>query len=184
MNELAELFAKVDLHGAAAAGGDGHGPAAVVPTARGDEPQVVEPEEPCVQPDRALRRLDGERIAGAAAISVEVDPPGEELVQDRRCTGAVEPAVVEPVWQADEVAREPISTDVRRLPQPVGVDLVRQRVVERPAVARAAGIVLAVRAYQQQRVVDELPRSTREIDTCEVLVVLEVDAAKLDIGFP
>ncbi len=85
---------------------------------------------------------------------VEIDPPGEVLVEDRARRLAVDPAVVEPLGQADEVPREAIAADVRRLPGPLRFELVTERLVERAAVPRAAGIVLPVGADEEERLVD------------------------------
>ena len=70
--------------------------------------------------------------------------------------------------KADEVAGEAIAADVRGLPDPVGLELVGERVVERAAVARAAGVVLAVRADQQERVLDGLACPAGEVELEQV----------------
>ena len=94
------------------------------------------------------------------------------LVEDRPGRLAVDAPVVEPFRQADEVAREPVASDVRDLPDPVGRELVAQRLVERPPVARAARIVLAVRADEEERMFDR--RACEEVEPAEVLVGLEL----------
>ena len=58
-----------------------------------------------------------------------------------------------------------------------GLELVAQRLVERAAVARAARIVLAVRADEEERVVDLGAGS--QVDAAQVLVGLELGSGHL-----
>ena len=89
----------------------------------------------------------------------------------RRAVGAgdgerghrVEPAVVEPVRQHQQVAGEPVAADVRDLPGLLRVRLRERRATGRPALG-AAGVVPAVGAHAEQRVVDG--RSARPTRRC------------------
>jgi hypothetical protein len=177
VHELSELLVQLDLLNAAVAGRDRHGPGSALAATGVDDPEVVEPEEPGLQADRTLGRLDGERIAGAAAIGIEMNPTGQQLIHDHRRSRAVEPAVVEPVGQADEVARKSVAADVGRLPEPLRVDLVREGVMEWAPVARAASVVLPVGAHEQEGMLHGLARSPGKVHAGQIVVVLELDAA-------
>src|SRR5207244_12373764 len=71
-----------------------------------------------------------------------------------RCLG-VEPAVDEALGQADEVRREPVAADVRRLPQPVA-ELRRERPRQLAALEAAADVAPSVRAHEVERPLDPL----------------------------
>jgi hypothetical protein len=115
-----------------------------------------------------------------AAVVVEEDLPAEVLVEDRARCFAVDPAVVEALRQADEVPCETVAADVRRLPGPLRLQLVTQRLVEGAAIPCAAGIVLAVRADEEERMVDFGAGS--QVDAAEVFVALELGAGDLDLA--
>src|SRR5581483_4602543 len=94
----------------------------------------------------------------AAAVERQVDAPGPVLVEDRPRVGRVDASEVEALRQADDVPRETVAADVAALPHPVRVGLIGQGLVDGPTVARAAAVVLAVRAGQEQRMPDRLAR--------------------------
>ena len=139
-----------------AAAKDAPGVAVALDRSRG-QCDIVDAGQPGLPADRLLRRLHRERVAGAAAIVLEGDAAAKVVVQDPAHGFPVDAPVVEALRQADEVAGEAIAADVGHLPGPVGVELVPERLVERAAVARAAGVVLAVRADEEERV------STRQL---------------------
>jgi hypothetical protein len=70
---------------------------------------------------------------------------------------------------------------VSRLPGPAVVDLLAHRVVQRPAELGAAAVVLAVRADEEERVVDRAARS-REVESDQIVVMLELDGAEFARG--
>ena len=59
------------------------------------------------------------------------------------------------VWEADEIGREPVAADVRRLPDALA-RLRTQRLIKSVAEFRAALVALAVRA-------DEIERLARDV---------------------
>ena len=67
--------------------------------------------------------------------------------------GAVgrDPAELDPVRQHEQVRREAMPAEVRRLPQPLRGDVLRQRVVDGYAEARAARVTPAVGADEKDR---------------------------------
>ena len=119
------------------------------------------PRRPVALADEALGRLHGERVERAPAVVAHADPPCEVLVEHRPGRLAVDASVVEALRQADEVAGEAVAADVRALPDPVGLDLVAQRLVERPPVPRAARVVLAVGADEEERMARRARRRAR-----------------------
>ena len=71
-------------------------------------------------------------------------------------------AVVDALGEDDEVAGEAVAADVRATARPSPSSTCsRERLVERPAVAGAAAVVLAVRADEEERMVDRLARRRR-----------------------
>src|SRR5215210_8340358 len=108
-------------------------------------------------------------------------PPLERGLHDGPGLAGLHAAVVDAVRHHDEVACKPVAADVGRLPDPFVLDLLAYGVVERPAELRAAAVVLAVRADEEERVVDR-PPGRSEIDAEEVVVALELHAAKLRLG--
>jgi hypothetical protein len=84
--------------------------------------------------------------------------------------------VVDPVGQCDEIAREAVAADMGRLPDPAVVDLLANRVVERPPVLGTAAVVLPVRADEEERMADRRARGL-EVESDQVVVPVEVDAA-------
>jgi hypothetical protein len=128
-----------------------------------------------------LGRLHAERVGGAAAIALEVDAPVEVVVEDRVEVLLADAAVEKPLGQDDDVAGEAVAAHVRRLPDPFGVDLPLQPVVERPPVLRAAAVALSVRADDEERVLDRDSRGApvekrrSEVVADEVVVVVELE---------
>ena len=89
--------------------------------------------------------------------------------------------VVDAVVEDDDVAGETVAADVRRLPHPAVLDLLAHRVVERPAELGAAAVVLAVRADEEERMVDRAA-GRREVEPDQIVVTLELDAAELALA--
>ena len=104
------------------------------------------------------------------------------LVQHGTGGFTVDAPVVEALRQTDEVSREAIAADVRHLPGPLGVELVPQSLVQRPSVAGAARIVLAVRADEEERVPGRAARP--QVDAAEILVGLELEARQALLALP
>jgi hypothetical protein len=138
------------------------------------ETEIVDAVQVLREPDRTVRRLHRKRLARAAAVVLEVDPAGEILVEDARSSVTRDASEVETFGQADQIAGEAVAAEVARLPDPPLVQLVAQRLVERPAVARAAGVVLAVGAHDQERMVEHR-RLAQEIEPAEIVVPLQLD---------
>ena len=115
-------------------------------------------------------------MAAAAAVMRQVDLTLERALQQRPGLRGLDAAVVDAVGKHDEVAGEPVTADVGRLPDPLLVDLLAHGVVERPAELRATAIVLAVGADEEERVLD-LIAGARKIELEQVVVALELDAA-------
>jgi hypothetical protein len=114
----------------------------------------------------------------AAAVVHEGDAAGEVAVEDVDRVLALDPAVVDPVREADEIARKAIAADVRALPDGLLLELLRERFEQRAAVARAARVVLAVGADEKERLLQ--PRSRgRQVEPAQVVVGLEGRAAQL-----
>ena len=107
----------------------------------------------------------------------QVDLTLESALQQRPGLRGLDAAVVDAVGKDDEVAGEPVTADVGRLPDPLLVDLLAHGVVERPAELRAAAIVLAMGAHEEERVLD-LIAGARKIELEQVVVALELDAAQ------
>ena len=124
----------------------------------------------------------GERVDRAASVVLEQHASREVLVQHGAGGLPVDASVVEALRQADEVSREAIAADVRHLPGPVGLELVPQRLVQRPAKTGAARIVLAVRADEKERLRRGAARA--QIDAAEILVRLELEARQALLAGP
>jgi hypothetical protein len=73
VDELARFLAQVDLLDSAPARRDRDRPGAVRPAVSGDDPEVVEAEQAGIDANGSLGGLNGERMARAAAIGVEVN---------------------------------------------------------------------------------------------------------------
>jgi hypothetical protein len=68
---------------------------------------------------------------------------------------------------------------VRRLPEPFRIELVAERVVERPPVAGAARVVLAVRADEEEWVPDAgACLGVEQVEAAQVLVRLELESTQ------
>src|SRR6185295_11848842 len=93
-----------------------------------------------------------ERPARATAVVRELDLAGEVVVEDVARLLALDAAVVDPLREADEVAGEPVAADVCHLPHGLLLDLLGKCLEERTSVARAARVVLAVRADEEELV--------------------------------
>ena len=107
--------------------------------------------------------------------------PLERRLDDGPGLGRLDAAVVDAVGEDDEVAGEAVAADVRGLPDPAVVDLLADGVVERPAELGAAAVVLAVRADEEERMVDRLA-GRREVEPDQIVVPLELEAAKLALA--
>jgi hypothetical protein len=171
---LACLGRDIDLE-LGATGHDGHEPALVRPRDAADA-HVEDPEEPGLFPHSAFGSLSGKRMAGAAAIVLQVHPPIERGLDHRQRLARIHAAVVDAVRQGDEVAREPVAADVGRLPHPLVLDELTHRVVERTAVDGTAAVVLAVRADQEERMLDRRS-GARHVELEQVVVAFELDPA-------
>ena len=99
------------------------------------------------------------------------------LVEHRAGGFPVDTAVVEPLREADEIPGEAVAPHMRYLPHPLGIELVPQPLVERAAVPRAAGVVLAVCANEEERVAGRL--TFPELDAAQLLVVADLDPRQL-----
>ncbi len=142
-----------------------------------DEPEVVEAQQPGALPDVALGRLRRERVARAASIVLELDRVLEVRVEHAARVRALDASVVHAARETEKVAGEAIAADVGRLPNGLLLDLLGERLEERTAVARAARVVLAVRADEKERALERLA-GTREVERAQLLVRGERRAAQ------
>jgi hypothetical protein len=110
-----------------------------------------------------------------------VDPAGEGGLEHGQRVGRGDAAVVDAVRERDEVAREAVAADVRRLPGPLRLDELADGVVERPPAPRAAAVVLAVRADEEERVAGRLARRG-EVEVEQVVVPVEPERAQRRLG--
>ena len=108
--------------------------------------------DPQVLAQRDLRGLDGEGEDGPAAQ--ERQQQLAVAMRSDQVTGVLrrQPPVVEAVRQDEHVRGEPVAADVGDLPGVLGCDVV-QCPAQRSAELGAAGIVLAVGAHAEQRLV-------------------------------
>jgi hypothetical protein len=104
-----------------------------------------------------------------------MDAPLERRLDDRPRLCRLDATVVDAVGEHDEVAGEAVAADVRHLPDPFVLDLLAHRVVERTAELGATAVVLAVRADEEQRVLDRIS-GARELDAEKLVVPLEFEA--------
>jgi hypothetical protein len=139
---------------------------------------VEDSEQAGLLPHGPFRRLSGKRMAGTAAIVGQVHPPVEGRLDHRQGLACIHPAVVDAVRQGDEVACEPVAADMGRLPHPFVVDELAHGVVERPAVDGAAAVVLAVRADEEEGVLDR-GSGARHVELEQIVVALELDPPQL-----
>ena len=109
---------------------------AVAVRSRPAEDEVVDAGRPVSLADRPLGRLDRERVDRAAAVALERIRAPRGARRGCRPRRPVDPAEVEPLGQHDQVAGEAVAADVRRLPDPVRLDLVAA--ARRRAAARTA----------------------------------------------
>ena len=93
-------------------------------------------------------------MARPAPVVRQMDAAVERGLEHRPRLRRLDAPVVDALGEDDEVAREAVAADVRRLPGPAVLDLLAHRVVERAAVLGAAAVVLAVRADEEERVID------------------------------
>jgi len=105
---------------------------------RPGEDEVVETEQSVALAERPLRRLHGERIRAPAPVAVEVDPARGKRSEQARDVGRLDAPVVGAVRQGDDVAREAVPADMRRLPRAAERLRVADRVEERATLACAA----------------------------------------------
>jgi hypothetical protein len=82
------------------------------------------------------------------------------------------------VRKAHEVAGEAIAADVGALPDRLLFELLRERLEQRASVPGAARVVLAVRADEEERLLDGLP-GRGEVERAQIVVRLEGKAAEL-----
>ncbi len=139
---------------------------------------VGETEEPGRLAHGPFRGLRREAVARAAPVARQVDATLEHGLDDRPSVRGLDPAVVDTVRERDDVSGEPVAPDVRRLPRPALLDLLAQRFVDRTAVPGAAAVVLAVRADEEDRVLDECAGDP-EVEPDQVVVAFELEPAKL-----
>jgi hypothetical protein len=156
------LGAELELHlhavgDARDLGGEVDRPAPVADALPRLEPEVVEAEEPGLLPHPPFRRLHRERVTGAAAVAGERDPPRPVVAVHLGGALGVEPAEVEALRQADDVAGEAVAADVARLPHPLRVGIPVQLRAQLAPEAGAARVALAVGADEHERVRERLP---------------------------
>jgi hypothetical protein len=149
-----------------------------VGTARLDEVEAIEPQHARCCAHVCFGRLDVERVARASAVVRQRDAAGEVLVEDPDRLFALDAPVVVAVRKADEVAGEAVAADVRALPDRLLFELLRERLEQRAPVPGAAGVVLAVRADQEERLRDRVARGG-EVERAQVVVRLERETAEL-----
>src|SRR5687768_17407544 len=112
-----------------------------------------------------------------AAVVLEVDRPLEVRVEHAAGVVSLDAAVVHPAREAQQIAREAVAADVGRLPHVLLFGLLGERIEQRAPSSRAARVVLAVRADEEERTVERLSRP-REVEIAELLVGREGRAAQ------
>ena len=147
------------------------------------EPEIVEAQQSRALPDVALSRLRGERVTRPAAVVRELDRVLEVRVEHAARVLPFDAPVVHAARETEEVAGEAVTADVGRLPDGLLLDLLGERLEERPAEAGAARVVLAVRADEKERVLEGLA-GTREVERAQLLVRRERRAAQALLSLP
>ena len=176
MSRLPLLSADVDRI-ARSARGELDGPALPCTLDR-DQPHVGDTPHAGQLANRAFGGLNGEGVARAPPVGGQVDLAAERALEQRPRLRRPDAAVEDTVGQGDEVAGEPVATDVRRLPHPLLVDLLAHGGIERPAELRAATVVLPMRADEEEGVVDGVAGAC-ELDSEQIVVVLELEPSQL-----
>jgi hypothetical protein len=82
------------------------------------------------------------------------------------------------VRKAHEIAGEAVAPDVGALPDRLLLELLRERLEQRASVPGAAGVVLAVRADEEERLPDRVARGG-QVERAQVVIRLEGEAAEL-----
>ena len=171
----------VDLTNAAVGPTETHRPGVVAAPAPAEQREVVDAQEALGLAERVLRGLDLEGIGGAASVALELDAPGLMRLDQPGSVARLDAPVVERLRLDDDVAREAVAADVRRLPDPVGVHPLAQSVVDGHAVLGAAAVALPVRADDEERVVERDPghRAARqrpgEVEPAEIVEVVDLE---------
>ena len=101
--------------------------------------------------DGELGRLHGRRVDRPAAVEVERDPAAREQLDHLGGPLDGNPSELDPVREHEHVRSEAVPAEVGGLPEPLRRDVRRQRVEERQAEARAAGVATAVGADEDDR---------------------------------
>src|SRR6185312_9717144 len=107
---------------------------------------------------------------------IQIDPSGQMLVEEQPGLLRPDATVIKPLGEDDDVSGEAVAADVRHLPDPALVGLVDEDVVERPPVPRAARVVLAVRADEEQRMLEGITELVIEVEKLLVTGDLEASA--------
>ena len=142
------------------------------------DPDVVDAEQSRRLAHGSLCGLRGEPVARATPVGGQVDATLQRCLDHRPGVSRLDAAVVDAVGERDEVAGEAVAADVSRLPCPPVLDLLADRLVERPAVPGAATVVLPVRADEKEGVLDR--RACRfEVEPDQVVVTLELEPAQV-----
>ncbi len=131
------------------------------------------------------------RVAAAPAVMLEVEATTLVQRHDPRRFGGAEPAVVDPLGQADEVAGESVAPNVRALPDAVAHHA-DERLGQRPAPGRAALVVTAVGAGKIERPGDRgaiawrlsrpQPRPVQAEQLTRILLTEFLEPARLPAG--
>jgi hypothetical protein len=108
---------------------------------------------------------------------------GEVMVEHVRRVVPIDPTVVDAVRKRDEIPGEPVAADMGALPGRRLVQLLADRLPERTAVARAARVVLPVRADEEERLVDRL-RGLEGIELAQLFVVVDLEAPEALAALP
>jgi hypothetical protein len=120
-------------------------------------------------------------VERAAAVAVEPDPPPAVVLEERPDVPDADAPEVEALREADDVAGEAVAADVRRLPDRFRPARATERLVEGSPVLRAAAVALAVRADDQERLVDGDGRRAAsgerggEVEVDEIVVAVELE---------
>ena len=159
-------------------------PDVVAATLRADQDKVVHTQKPFGLAERPLGGLDREGVRAATAVPVEVDAARRERREQARDVARLDATVVRAMRERNDVPCEAVAADVGRLPHLAGRPSPAERVVQRPALAGAAAVALAVRAHDDKRVSDGPQRRAvageraRQVDAVEVVLVLDLEPEK------
>src|SRR5919106_1648485 len=184
------LLDDVDLVDDPVRGAEADGPRPLAAALGADELEVADPVETLGLAERVLGGLEREGVGRAAAVAVEVDAAVGVRSQESGHVAVADAAVVEALGKHDDVAGEAVAAHVRGLPHVARLRLAAQRLVERLPELRAATVALAVRADDEERMVDGDARRPaarergHEVEAAQILLVVDLELEEALLARP